>query len=108
MDEETNVTGEMREMRRVQFPQLEREQEGGRIEGNTFAEIPIQVTVELGRTDLTLKEITELKEGSIIELKRFVGEPLDVKVGNQIIAQGEVVTVDDHYGIRVTNVLVRN
>ena len=74
----------------------------------SFEDLPLSVTVELGHTELPLSELIELQEGSIVELKRLAGEPLDIKVGNQVVAQGEVVAIDDRYGIRITNVLVRH
>ena len=72
-----------------------------------MGDIPVQATVELGQTELSLKEILELSEGSIIELNRLAGEPLDLKVGGQLIAQGEVVAIDDYYGLRITNVVMK-
>ncbi|MBU0630546.1 MAG: flagellar motor switch protein FliN [Candidatus Margulisbacteria bacterium] len=72
-----------------------------------MGDIPIGVTVELGNAELSLKEILELSEGSIIELNRLAGEPLDLKVGGQLVAQGEVVAVDDCYGLRITNVVMK-
>lgn len=107
LNEPSQEPKETKELRRVSFPTFARGEEGAPLNPNAFAEIPIQVSVDLGSAKLSLKEVTELQEGAIIELGRLVGEPLTVKVGNQVIAQGEVVTVDDHYGIRVTQVSVR-
>ena len=59
----------------------------------------------MGRSRVSLKEVFELTEGSIIELERLVGEPLDLVVNGQIIAQGEVVAIDNNYGFRVTNII---
>ena len=96
------------EVKRVHFPELEGEDKGGaQIGDRTLSEIPIEVTAELGRTKLSLREILELAEGSIIELQRLAGEPLDLKAGGQLIAQGEVVAIDDNYGIRITSVLLK-
>lgn len=61
--------------------------------------------MELGRSHVSLKEVFELSEGSIIELERLVGEPLDLVVNGQVVAQGEVVAIDNNYGLRVTNVI---
>jgi flagellar motor switch protein FliN/FliY len=80
---------------------------GGKLEAKTLGDIPVEVTVELGRTQMSLREVLELQEGSVIELDRLAGEPLDLKVGGQLIAQGEVVAVDDYYGLRITNVIVK-
>lgn len=95
------------DVKRIKFPELEKMERGGRLEGKTLGDIPVQVTVELGRTQMTLREVLELQEGSVIELDRLAGEPLDLKVGGQLIAQGEVVAIDDYYGLRITNVIVK-
>ncbi len=95
------------DVKKIKFPELERMERGGKLEGRTLGDIPVQVTVELGRTQMTLREVLELSEGSVIELDRLAGEPLDLKVGGQLIAQGEVVAVDDYYGLRITNVIVK-
>lgn len=95
------------EVKNVKFPEFGEEGQGAKIEQNTLRDIPVQAAVELGQTELTLKEILELSEGSIIELNRLAGEPLDLKVGGQLIAQGEVVAIDDYYGLRITNVVIK-
>ncbi len=95
------------DIKRIKFPELEADERGGKLEGKTLGDIPVQVTVELGRTQMSLREVLELQEGSIVELDRLAGEPLDLKVGGQLIAQGEVVAVDDYYGLRITNVIVK-
>ncbi len=95
------------EVKKVKFPDFEEGEKGGRIEQRALGDIPVQVTVELGSTELSLKEVLELAEGSIIELSRLAGEPLDLKVGGQVVAQGEVVAVDDNYGLRITNVVMK-
>lgn len=89
----------------VQFPALNQEQTGKKVEGDVFSNIPVSLSVELGRSEISLKEVFELSEGSIIELERLVGEPLDLVVNGQIIAQGEVVAIDNNYGLRVTNII---
>lgn len=95
------------EFKKVQFEELEDEGKGPRISENTLSEIPIEITAELGRAKLTLREVIEISEGSIIELDRLAGEPLDLKVGGSVIAQGEVVAIDDNYGLRITNVILK-
>lgn len=91
----------------VKFAELSETSDKPGIDKNIFKDIPIEAYVELGKTKITLREILELAEGSIIELDRIAGEPLDIKVGSQIVAQGEVVVVDDFYGIRITKVLLK-
>jgi flagellar motor switch protein FliN/FliY len=95
------------EVKRIKFPELDKNERGNRLEAKTLGDIPVLVTVELGRTQMTLRKVLELQEGSVIELDRLAGEPLDLKVGGQLIAQGEVVAVDDYYGLRITNVIVK-
>jgi flagellar motor switch protein FliN len=95
------------EVKNVKFPDQQEGEKGERVEGRILGDIPVQATVELGATELSLKDILELAEGSIIELNRLAGEPLDLKVGGQLVAQGEVVAVDDYYGLRITNVVMR-
>ncbi|MFA4966696.1 MAG: flagellar motor switch protein FliN [Candidatus Margulisiibacteriota bacterium] len=95
------------EVKKVHFPELTDEGRGVQISEKALSEIPIQVSVELGHASMTLRDIVELAEGSIIELDRLAGEPLDLKVGGQVIAQGEVVAVDDNYGLRITNLLIK-
>lgn len=68
-------------------------------------DIPVQLSVELGRTKLTIKNILQLGQGSVVELDGLAGEPMDIFVNGYLIAQGEVVVVDDKYGIRLTDII---
>ena len=68
-------------------------------------DIPLKVTVELGRTQKQIKEILELSQGSIIELDKLAGEPVDILVNNKLIAKGEVVVIDENFGVRVTDIV---
>jgi flagellar motor switch protein FliN len=68
-------------------------------------DIPLQVTVELGRTKRSVKEILELSPGSIIELDKLAGEPVDIHINNRLIAKGEVVVIDENFGVRVTDII---
>jgi flagellar motor switch protein FliN len=72
---------------------------------NMLLDIPLQVTVELGRTKRTVKEILEISSGSIIELDKLAGEPVDILVNNRLIAKGEVVVIDENFGVRVTDII---
>ena len=67
--------------------------------------IPVKLTVELGRTRITIKQLLELAQGSVIELEGLAGEPMDILINGYLIAQGEVVVVDDKYGIRITEII---
>lgn len=68
-------------------------------------DIPLKVTVELGRTRMSVRDILQLMQGSVIELSKFAGEPLEVLVNDRLVARGEVVTVNDKFGIRLTDIL---
>ena len=68
-------------------------------------DIPVQLTVELGRTRIPIKHILQLAQGSVVELDALAGEPMDVLVNGTLIAQGEVVVVNEKFGIRLTDVV---
>ena len=72
---------------------------------NMILDIPVQLTVELGRTRIPIKHILQLAQGSVVELETMAGEPMDVLVNGYLIAQGEVVVVNDKFGIRLTDVV---
>ena len=68
-------------------------------------DIPVQVAVELGRTKITIKSLLQLAHGSVVELDAMAGEPMSVYVNGTLIAQGEVVVVNDKFGIRLTDIV---
>jgi len=72
---------------------------------NRVLDIPVQLSVELGRKKVPIKYILQLAEGSVVELDALAGEPMDVLVNGYLIAQGEVVVVNDKFGIRLTDVV---
>ena len=72
---------------------------------NMILDIPVQLTVELGRTRVPIKHILQLAQGSVVELETMAGEPMDVLVNGFLIAQGEVVVVNDKFGIRLTDIV---
>ena len=72
---------------------------------NMILDIPVQLTVELGRTRIAIKHILQLAQGSVVELETMAGEPMDVLVNGYLIAQGEVVVVNDKFGIRLTDIV---
>ncbi|OAT31550.1 flagellar motor switch protein [Buttiauxella brennerae ATCC 51605] len=85
------------------------------LEGNDIAgamqdidlimDIPVKLTVELGRTRMTIKELLRLSQGSVVALDGLAGEPLDILINGYLIAQGEVVVVADKYGVRITDII---
>ncbi len=68
-------------------------------------DIPLKVTAELGRSKMTIRDILQLTQGSVIELSKFAGEPLEILVNDKLIARGEVVVVNEKFGIRLTDII---
>ncbi|HVR53767.1 MAG TPA: flagellar motor switch protein FliN [Pseudorhodoferax sp.] len=79
--------------------------DGGMQDINMVLDIPVTLSVELGRTKVPIKYILQLAQGSVVELDALAGEPMDVLVNGYLIAQGEVVVVNDKFGIRLTDVV---
>ena len=68
-------------------------------------DVPVQLTAELGRTRITIKNLLQLSQGSVVELDGLAGEPMDIFINGYLIAQGEVVVVNDKFGIRLTDII---
>ncbi len=79
--------------------------DGTHIDINMLIDVPVRVTAELGRTRMTVQQILELERGSVVELDRIAGDPIDMFVNDHLIARGEVVVVDDNFGIRITEII---
>ena len=77
----------------------------GAHEIDMILDIPVQLTVELGRTKLAIRNLLQLAQGSVVELDGLAGEPMDVLVNGCLIAQGEVVVVNEKFGIRLTDII---
>lgn len=75
---------------------------------NLIFDIPVNMSVELGRAKITIKELLKLTQGSIIGLEGLAGEPLDILINGYLIAQGELVVVGDNYGVRITDIITRS
>ena len=106
-EENYNSNSDVSNVSSVEFPELETSDSGVEIGNDMFHNIPVNLSVELGRSQVCLKDVYDLTEGSIIELDRLVGEPLDLVVNGQVIAQGEVVAIDNNYGLRVTSIVAK-
>ncbi len=94
----------------AQFQQLHEERTGGtsrdidmNLEG--ILDIPVTISMEIGRTNINIRNLLQLNQGSVVELDRLAGEPMDVLVNGTLIAQGEVVVVNEKFGIRLTDVI---
>jgi flagellar motor switch protein FliN/FliY len=68
-------------------------------------DIPLEVSVELGRTRMLIKDLLQLGQGSVIELSKMAGEPMEILVNNKLVARGEVVVVNEKFGIRLTDII---
>jgi flagellar motor switch protein FliN/FliY len=71
-------------------------------------DVPLEITVELGRSKMTIQELIALSPGSVVELDKIAGEPLDIVVNGRLIARGEAVVVNDKFGIRITDIVSRS
>ncbi|VFR48574.1 Flagellar motor switch protein FliN [plant metagenome] len=87
------------------FQPLSAQSDGVGADIDLIMDVPVQLTVELGRTRLTIKNLLQLGQGSVVELDGLAGEPMDIFVNGYLIAQGEVVVVEDRYGIRLTDII---
>ena len=104
----TATTTEVEQVSPAPFANLSNSTAGLTGAGNDIGmvlDIPVQLTVELGRTRIPIKNILQLAQGSVVELETLAGEPMDVLVNGYLIAQGEVVVVNDKFGIRLTDIV---
>jgi flagellar motor switch protein FliN/FliY len=81
------------------------EAQQNKIDSEVLQNIPVTISVEVGRTSLKIRDLMRLAQGSVVELDRLAGEPLDLMVNNTPVAQGEVVLVNDRYGVKLTSVI---
>ena len=77
----------------------------GQIHPDVLQNIPVTLSIEVGRAVIKIRDLLRLTQGSVVELDRIAGEPLDLLVNNTVVAQGEIVLVNDRYGIRLTRVV---
>jgi flagellar motor switch protein FliN/FliY len=81
--------------------------EGGEVPIAMLLDLTLPVSIELGRTSMTVQEVLRLGRGSVVQLERLAGEPIDVYVGDRRFAEGEVVVLGEHFGIRITRIVSR-
>ncbi len=90
----------------AQFEQLQPEQDArGDVKIDAILDVPVTVAMEIGRARITIQNLLHLNQGSVVELDRLAGEPMDVLVNGTLIAQGEVVVVNDKFGVRLTDIV---
>lgn len=75
---------------------------------NFILDIPLQLTVELGRTKILVKDVLQLNQGAVVELTKLAGEPLDVFVNSKLVARGEAVVVNEKFGVRLVDIVSPN
>ena len=78
---------------------------GDEVNLDVILDVPVTISMEIGRTQINIRNLLQLNQGSVVELERFAGEPLDVLVNGTLIAHGEVVVINDKFGIRLTDVI---
>ena len=84
---------------------MKTDHENSRSRLELLLDVPLEITVELGRTRMTIQELLSLGPGSVVELGKVAGEPLDILVNDRLIARGEAVVVNDKFGVRITDVI---
>lgn len=91
----------------AEFEQLQPEDHasGGDIKIDAILDVPVTIAMEIGRTRINIRNLLQLNQGSVVELDRLAGEPMDVLVNGTLIAQGEVVVVNEKFGIRLTDIV---
>ncbi|MBK8250680.1 MAG: flagellar motor switch protein FliN [Gemmatimonadetes bacterium] len=80
---------------------------GGEVPLGMLLDLTLPVSIELGRTSMTVQEVLRLGRGSVIQLERLAGEPIDVYVGDRRFAEGEVVVLGEHFGVRLTRIIAK-
>ncbi len=106
VEEKTSTPEEDREIRPVEEnskPTMETAE--GRSNIDFLLDVPLGVSVELGRTKIVVRDMLQLGPGSVLELDKMIGEPLDLLVNDKLIARGEVVVFDENFGIRITDII---
>lgn len=105
--EQADAGDKGQDVQRAEFDSL-RDETGGAKGGENLdmvLEIPVTISLEVGNTQIPIRNLLQLNQGSVVELDRLAGEPLDVKVNGTLIAHGEVVVVNEKFGIRLTDII---
>jgi flagellar motor switch protein FliN/FliY len=99
--------GLVQEAASAKFQELKEESvvQGGEVSIDSILDVPVVISMEIGRTHIPIRNLLQLNQGSVVELDRLAGEPMDVLVNGTLIAQGEVVVVNEKFGIRLTDVI---
>lgn len=90
----------------TRFQELKPEKkEAGSKDIDFLLDIPLEITVELGRTKMLIKDLLQLGQGSVVELEKIAGEPMEILVNSRLVARGEVVVVNEKFGVRLTDIV---
>ena len=97
----------------VEFPEFSESKSkqnsgSGDVKLDVILDVPVTLSLEIGRTKINIRNLLQLNQGSVVELDRFAGEPMDVLVNGTLVAHGEVVVVNDKFGIRLTDIISPN
>ncbi|MDD4526534.1 MAG: flagellar motor switch protein FliN [Candidatus Margulisbacteria bacterium] len=92
-------------VKKLDFPEMSNQLTGSKFKVDLFSNIPVTIDVFLGKTTLSLKDVHDFSKGSVIELDNFYGEPLELKINGELIATGEVVAIDNKYGIMIKDIV---
>ena len=106
-DTDDGAAGSPQQAESARFQELQNEPsgEGGEVSLDSILDVPVIISMEIGRTHIPIRNLLQLNQGSVVELDRLAGEPMDVLVNGTLIAQGEVVVVNEKFGIRLTDVI---
>lgn len=107
-EQEDQGDGQPEDVQRAAMQELQDDASGPGSEDvnmDVILDIPVTISLEIGRTKINIRNLLQLNQGSVVELDRLAGEPLDVMVNGTLIAHGEVVVVNEKYGIRLTDVI---
>ena len=91
--------------RTATFDELVEESHAGGVNMDAILDVPVTLSMEIGRTRINIRNLLQLNQGSVVELDRLAGEPMDVLVNGTLIAQGEVVMVNEKFGLRLTDII---
>ncbi|MCP4429464.1 MAG: flagellar motor switch protein FliN [Gammaproteobacteria bacterium] len=107
MEEQGSEEDNADEFKQVEAQQLDvsKAESPGEVKLDVILDIPITIAMEIGRTKLSIRNLLQLNQGSVVELDRLAGEPMDVLVNGTLVAHGEVVVVNEKFGIRLTDVI---
>lgn len=107
MEEQGDDESKSEEFKQVEAKPLDNSanSESGEVKLDVILDIPVTIAMEIGRTKLSIRNLLQLNQGSVVELDRLAGEPMDVLVNGTLVAHGEVVVVNEKFGIRLTDVI---